>query len=216
MTTDTETSHVLYRFYSKTGQLLYVGITTNPPQRFKAHGREKDWWGQVAGITCESYDNRNDLLSAERRAIQVERPEHNIIHNSNAKLSALPSHSQFDPTPLSSNLLKGKWFHTTSKCCCDPPRRIADWQGQILGEVTDGVLLIQLYSWLMGEPVEQELMHFGEFMAREPFLYDTSDDMHFSYKHGSLRHSNQCGTLIREPRDVEGPNWWRTEYQGEL
>lgn len=79
-------AHVLYRFFSKTGQLLYVGITMNPPERFKAHRQEKAWWGQVAGITCESYDNRSDLMAAERRAIQVERPKHNVVHNRSQKL----------------------------------------------------------------------------------------------------------------------------------
>lgn len=73
-------SHVLYRFYSATGQLLYVGITANPPTRFKAHRRTKDWWSEVVGITLENYITREDLANAERRAIQVERPLHNVVH----------------------------------------------------------------------------------------------------------------------------------------
>lgn len=77
----TDSTHVLYRFYNATGQLLYVGITMNPPQRFKSHGGGKEWWSQVAGITVESYNSRADLEGAERRAIQVERPLYNIVHN---------------------------------------------------------------------------------------------------------------------------------------
>ena len=73
-------THVLYRFYSATGQLLYVGITANPPTRFKAHRSTKEWWTQVVGITLENYSTREDLANAERRAIQVERPLHNIVH----------------------------------------------------------------------------------------------------------------------------------------
>lgn len=73
-------SHVLYRFYSATGQLLYVGITANPPTRFKAHRHTKDWWSEVVGITLENYATREDLANAERRAIQVERPLHNVVH----------------------------------------------------------------------------------------------------------------------------------------
>lgn len=72
-------THVLYRFYGATGQLLYVGITMNPPQRFRAHRGSKDWWGDVVGITLEHYDTREDLANAERRAIQVERPLHNVV-----------------------------------------------------------------------------------------------------------------------------------------
>lgn len=85
-------AHVLYRFYSATGQLLYVGITMNPPQRFKNHRDSKAWWEQVSGITVENYPTRGDLEQAERRAIQVERPLHNVIHNNGTKrkLTAVP------------------------------------------------------------------------------------------------------------------------------
>lgn len=73
-------AHVLYRFYSDTGQLLYVGITMNPAQRFKSHRGTKDWWGDVSGISIEHYGSREDLANAERRAIRVERPMHNVAH----------------------------------------------------------------------------------------------------------------------------------------
>lgn len=78
-------THVLYRFYSATGQLLYVGITMSPPDRFKSHRDTKEWWAEVAGITVENYDSRGDLEKAERRAIQVERPLYNVVHNGNRK-----------------------------------------------------------------------------------------------------------------------------------
>lgn len=88
-------AHVLYRFYSATGQLLYVGITMNPSQRFKSHRDTKDWWGDVAGISIENYDTREDLENAERRAIQVEHPLHNIIR---AK-PRVQVHTVQEPTP---------------------------------------------------------------------------------------------------------------------
>jgi predicted GIY-YIG superfamily endonuclease len=77
--------NVLYRFYSSTGQLLYTGITMNPPARFASH-REKDWWTMVSGITVEHYDDRDQLIKAERRAIQIEHPVYNVVHNSKRKL----------------------------------------------------------------------------------------------------------------------------------
>lgn len=73
-------THVLYRFYSATGQLLYVGITMNPPQRFKSHRKTKEWCEMVSGITVENYSSREELTQAERRAIQVEHPLHNVVH----------------------------------------------------------------------------------------------------------------------------------------
>jgi predicted GIY-YIG superfamily endonuclease len=75
------TNHVLYRFFNATGQLLYIGITMNPPQRFRDHRESKEWWTEVAGITVENYPNRTALADAERRAIKVEHPLHNVTHN---------------------------------------------------------------------------------------------------------------------------------------
>lgn len=76
-----EQAHALYRFYSKTGQLLYVGITNNPGARFQQHQKSKPWWHDVAGISVEKHSTRTDALAAEERAIRVERPLKNITHN---------------------------------------------------------------------------------------------------------------------------------------
>lgn len=75
-------SQALYRFYSGTGQLMYVGITKDPPGRIGQHGREKDWWTEVSGISVEWHPDRNTALAAEKRAIQVEHPRYNVQHNS--------------------------------------------------------------------------------------------------------------------------------------
>jgi predicted GIY-YIG superfamily endonuclease len=75
--TDTESTHALYRFYSDTGQLLYIGITNNPGHRFSQHQTSKPWWHEVAGISVERYNTRAAALAAERRAISVERPKYN-------------------------------------------------------------------------------------------------------------------------------------------
>lgn len=71
-------THALYRFYSEKGQLLYVGITNNPGNRFSQHQADKPWWHDVAGISVEKFDTRPDALAAEARAIHVENPLHNI------------------------------------------------------------------------------------------------------------------------------------------
>jgi predicted GIY-YIG superfamily endonuclease len=34
----------LYRLYDATDQLLYVGISTNPEERWKTHTMLKSWW----------------------------------------------------------------------------------------------------------------------------------------------------------------------------
>jgi predicted GIY-YIG superfamily endonuclease len=76
-------ANVLYRFYSATGQLLYVGITMNPPRRLKEHRKSKDWWAEVAEITIENHDSRAAVADAERTAIQTEHPRYNIVHAKN-------------------------------------------------------------------------------------------------------------------------------------
>lgn len=70
--------HSLYRFYSDTGQLLYVGRTINPGQRFTDHARTKTWWPEVRGITVQDYPDADTLAAAERRAIDVEQPAYNL------------------------------------------------------------------------------------------------------------------------------------------
>lgn len=78
MTTRTSKTHALYRFYSATGQLLYVGITNNPGVRFQQHQQGKQWWHEVSGISVERCPSREDALAAETRAIAVEHPLYNL------------------------------------------------------------------------------------------------------------------------------------------
>lgn len=78
---DTDGPHVLYRMFDRSERLLYVGITLNPPGRFRGHQGEKAWWDQVATVTLEQHENRRALEIAETNAIIAERPLHNIVHN---------------------------------------------------------------------------------------------------------------------------------------
>lgn len=73
--------HALYRFYNGAGELLYVGITNDPPRRFAKHRGEKSWWTEVANITISHYPSRDALLDAERASIKAERPLYNIRLN---------------------------------------------------------------------------------------------------------------------------------------
>jgi predicted GIY-YIG superfamily endonuclease len=75
--------HCLYRFHGPGHDLLYIGITMNPPERFRDHRDSKWWWIDIRMITIEHFDSRADLLAAERRAIYAEKPFYNITHNDN-------------------------------------------------------------------------------------------------------------------------------------
>lgn len=75
------TKHVLYRFYSRGGRLLYVGITMNPFTRWADHRRTQRWWSQVATIKITDWEDREQLEMMELHAIQTERPLYNVVHS---------------------------------------------------------------------------------------------------------------------------------------
>ena len=71
---------VLYRMFDAQDNLLYVGITNNPPSRFSGHRNAQRWWGQVATIRLATYPSRDALRTAEREAIIAEEPLYNRTH----------------------------------------------------------------------------------------------------------------------------------------
>jgi predicted GIY-YIG superfamily endonuclease len=70
----------LYRMFAADGRLIYVGQTSDPGTRVGMHRRSKDWWREVASIQLAHFDTREDLLRAEREAIETERPQYNIVY----------------------------------------------------------------------------------------------------------------------------------------
>lgn len=93
-------THALYRFHNAAGQLLYVGITLNPSQRWAQHRDDKPWWHEVADITVETHPSRTAVLDAERHAIATERPLYNVVHNQGRHLaSTRPNTAPARPAP---------------------------------------------------------------------------------------------------------------------
>lgn len=68
----------LYRLYDADNQLLYIGITHNPEQRWTGHAFDKPWWPDVARKDLEWYDNRALAEAAEVAAIRTERTLYNV------------------------------------------------------------------------------------------------------------------------------------------
>lgn len=83
-------SHVLYRMFSHEGELLYVGLTIQPPQRFRAHRSTKEWWDAVANIKLETFDTHEALEKAERSAISAERPRYNVANTMQGRRKVTP------------------------------------------------------------------------------------------------------------------------------
>lgn len=71
--------HALYRFYDKADELLYVGLTCNPPGRLATHRRDKPWWTTITRIELETFPSRSSCMSAEKLAIKNEHPRFNVI-----------------------------------------------------------------------------------------------------------------------------------------
>lgn len=69
----------LYRLFNADGQLLYVGISSDPPTRYVNHAYEKLWWHEVATTTEEWIETRAEALREETRAIKTELPCYNRL-----------------------------------------------------------------------------------------------------------------------------------------
>lgn len=150
-------SNVLYRFYSADGELLYIGITNDAWRRFSQHRADKTWWPEVATICQQTLATREELSTAESRAIQSEHPRYNINGNGTGVQDPLDS-----PQP---NGLVGKWFHSWEPATDDNSKyatvrcgRVVVWQGRIVKQVDSQRYLIQLCSWWDGEPGRRQLM----------------------------------------------------------
>lgn len=76
-----DAGQTLYCFYNRGGELLYVGVAENPFARWSRHAKDKPWFGEVSRFETEWFPDRDSVIAAERRAIKVESPKYNIIHN---------------------------------------------------------------------------------------------------------------------------------------
>ncbi|NUP47250.1 MAG: GIY-YIG nuclease family protein [Catenulispora sp.] len=67
----------LYRLYDAEGQLLYVGISRDPNERFKEHAHERSWWHHVARTEIAWLNDWQQAREVEDAAIRNERPLYN-------------------------------------------------------------------------------------------------------------------------------------------
>lgn len=100
-------THTLYRFFDRTGGLLYVGRTTAPSKRWAAHERKAPWFPDVASMTREVYPDAEAVDLAERTAIATEGPLHNIALNPNWRPAPKPV-EQVVPDGYPDSLIK-RW-----------------------------------------------------------------------------------------------------------
>lgn len=66
------------------------------------------------------------------------------------------------------------------------------WQGRVLGHVQDGFYLVQLFSWIDGEPSNCEIVHFNEMIGW--MFYQSPEQLIYSWEHGQAkRHDRHFG-----------------------
>ena len=70
--------------------------------------------------------------------------------------------------------LVSKWFHSKDEA------QAIKWQGQILSKVTDGIYVIQLYSWLDGMPTCQKLVSVKDMLDWS--FFEDDEEMRSAWK----------------------------------
>jgi hypothetical protein len=81
----------LYRHFSVSGELLYVGIANCTVSRLKGHQRGSSWADQITRIEIERFPDREAAMEAERLAILNENPRYNVKHTPAAKVASRPA-----------------------------------------------------------------------------------------------------------------------------
>ena len=75
-----KTTNYLYRHFDGEGRLLYVGISLSAVTRLAQHKLSSKWFDDIATVTIEKYEDREQAQTAEREAIRKEKPVYNIHH----------------------------------------------------------------------------------------------------------------------------------------
>lgn len=70
-------SHTVYRYFSATGELLYVGCTQNLVARDRAHRKTSSWFPSASRLATEGPYEESLARAIEKAAIQNEQPQHN-------------------------------------------------------------------------------------------------------------------------------------------
>ncbi len=147
----------LYRFYDGAGDLLYVGISIRPWDRWKQHRGEKEWWHEVKQITLDRYPDVTTALSAERAAIVAESPRYNVVHNRGT--------SRVRPAPKKK--CGGRWWVENRRY--DTGSRQTDLA---LVPEPNGLAVLSHYDYLEEIPGDEQVAIYVDYLRREKMLSD--------------------------------------------
>lgn len=69
----------VYRAFSATGRLLYVGYSGRILERLASHRRSSSWWPEAARVDIQRFPTGHEARAAEKVALRTEGPLHNSI-----------------------------------------------------------------------------------------------------------------------------------------
>lgn len=91
---------VVYRAFNASGEVLYVGVTRDPVQRFTFHEYQTPWWHHVHRVELsQEFPNRDDAEAAEALAISTLKPLCNRDYPRVPDGAAVAEFSPYDYTP---------------------------------------------------------------------------------------------------------------------
>lgn len=70
--------YCVYRFFDKSGTLLYVGVSSCFIQRLCGHQDDKEWFPEVSRMEVEYFDTRAEALAFESAEIRDRDPLYNV------------------------------------------------------------------------------------------------------------------------------------------
>lgn len=68
----------VYRCFSASGELLYIGSSRNWQDRLTSHRLKSRWWSEVDDVQFQAYPTLIEARLAERLAIEAESPARNV------------------------------------------------------------------------------------------------------------------------------------------
>jgi predicted GIY-YIG superfamily endonuclease len=73
------TPHYTYIAYSTSGEVLYVGLSSDPLKRLREHRKSSAWFVRCSRVECFRHPNRPDAARAEWQLIKALKPRFNTV-----------------------------------------------------------------------------------------------------------------------------------------
>ena len=68
----------VYRYFDEAENLLYVGVTGDPYQRWTQHRRNQPWADEIDTVSLEQFAFADLAYAREREVIRAESPAYNV------------------------------------------------------------------------------------------------------------------------------------------